>query len=311
MATVIAKLLRYSGKVSSAIFVWPNTDNGERIADLSVSDSFGLTVSSKGTLTVHRVPSFDVVSSKTLPGMFSAVIQNELHITAMQGSKPFVYDANLSIAIASLKRPVIPKVDAVFYSSIAALDDLFLATTTGSAVCLWDIRSATPAMVTTFPTSVGIQTAAISKSIIALGCSNNRLSILDPRNPRCRVANFTIGSDKDGQMHVCLCDEYPSTIGCQFTNGVMGVVDTMSGCKRTQKAPPFETGGGAGKMRPVFVGDQLCGGCPWSCVLQVWDYQNDRVQGITLPTQVSVISACTEIDGIFVGGCNGEVFHVL
>lgn len=300
-----------NGSLSKLSFCWPNT---EHLSDLRVCDDFAISISQKGQVMVYEMPTFRVIANRDrIPGLISICIQNNTHITALQVTRPIVYNLELGVAVAGLKRPTIPKTDRVIYSSTSTHENNFLATTTTSAICLWDIRSSENPTVVTFPPSLGVQASSMNSTSIVLGCSNSRLSLLDIRNPKQRVANFDIPK-KNGDLQVTQYDKEPWMVGFQYSTGLAGVLDVMSGQVHAVKAPAFDTDHGAGRTRPVFIRGKFYVGYPWAQRLQVCEYHDVQemiVEEVALPGSPNVIDGCDECDGIFIGCNSGEIYHVL
>lgn len=300
-----------NGDISRVCYCWPNT---EHLSDVRICEDFAFSISQKGQIIVHEMPTFRVIASKDrIPGLVSICIQNSRHITALQGARPIVYNLELGVELTGLKRPTIPKTDRVIYASSSAYENNFLATTTTSALCLWDIRSSEDPTIVTLPSSLGVQSSSMNSNSIVLGCSNSRISMLDIRNPRQRVANFDLPK-KNGDLQVVQYDMEPWIIGFQYSLGLAGVLDIMSGQIQTAKAPAFDTDHGAGRARPVFLHGKFYVGYPWAQRLQVCEYRNCTemsVKELELPGSPNVIDGCDGCDGIFVGCSSGEIYHVL
>ena len=296
------------------VFTFPNTGNGDRISDLCVREKFGLVVSAKGQIYIVGMPDFEVLVNKGLPSVQAAIIQNEEQITILHGNRPIVYDLSLCVQIGHLKRPVIPNVEQLIYNNyVASFENAFVASTGGNALCIWDVRSGEPPTVLTFPVSIGsIQSLDINDYIIALGCANGHISIVDPRNPKYRVGKFQIPK-KSQAIYVSACRDEPWIVGFQFSGGVAGALDTMSEEVVTVDPPVFEAASERGKIRPIFSHSRLCFGYPWSGELQLLDYRDftSLPEPVQIHRRMLMLSSCPEYDGLF-GSCSGgEIFHIL
>ena len=296
-----------TGEPCRLLYAFPNGENGDALHDLHVGGAIAITTSTRSVVTVHRMPDFAEVASRRLPGLVSAVIYNGECIATVQGKKPFIYNAELGVAVATLKRAVIPTAGNVIFSSLACSSTQLFAATTGSALCTWDVRDEAAPNVVTFPKSLGIQSIAVGHYMIALGCANGKIAILDARNPRYRVRNFDIEHRTD-PVHVTTCDDEPWAVGFQCTSGAAGVLDTMSGAMSIFKSPPFEVEQVAGRHTPVFAHSRLCVAYPWSCRIQVIDSDVETVQA---PADVIALAACPTFDGVFAACSSGDVWHIL
>jgi hypothetical protein len=305
-----------------AVYTWPNTINSEFVSDIRVCSSFAISLTSRGHIALHQTPTFELITSKRLPGVICAFPHSSTHLLVLQSSRPFLYDLSFSIFVSFLKRPTLPTTDDPIFSSASLFGDHFVASTTSSAICLWDLRSSDPPHVLSLPSSTAIQSVSMSNEMIVAGLTNGRLSILDTRNPRTRLATFDIETqltvaNSRKEYTIVQSQEEPWIVGFQYINGPSGILDVMSGkVSHVFNAPPFSAERRYAKPRPLFYRGALVVGYPWSKVLQFCNYQRkeeDEEGQIELEMEFPPIAldGDDDIDGIFIASSDGDIVHVM
>lgn len=292
-------LLPLSGSPNSSfLFAHPNNDFGEFLTDIQVCRNFGLSVTSKGKISIHQIPTFEVVKSKTLPDVVSCIIQDNEHFIVLHSSRPFIYNSAFSVTTSFLKRPFIQNArnERQVLINGSYFNNVLVGLTISNALCLWDVRSNESPSLLTLPNNLNVQDVTINNDVIVIGHGKGLISVLDVRNMKQRMNQIDISSqiidfqsqgsqNSQNSQNRSFSNNQPFRltknriepwiIGFQFCNGPSGIVDLMSKKVTHQIDPPPYMGNRENrfnKPRSIFYKNSFCSAYSWSNIIQVMNY---------------------------------------
>lgn len=270
------------------LFAHPNNYQGEFITDIQVSRDYGLSITSKGKVSIHSIPSFEEICSKTPQNFVSCIIQNNENFIILHSTRPFIYNTLFSVTNYSLKRP--PAQGSFNGQHILVngsyCNNMLVGLTNSNALCLWDVRTDESPNMLTLPSNLNVQDVTINNDVIVIGHGRGFISELDFRNMKQRMNQIDISSQIidlhsknsqnksfDHRFRLAKNNYEPWIIGFQFCNGPSGIVDLMSKKVTHQIDPPPYLGAvGNNKPRPIFYKNSFCAAYSWSNVIQVLNY---------------------------------------
>ena len=327
------KVLSLSGTPKpQLLFIHPNNDQGEYLIDIHVCTKFGMSVTSKGRIYIHQIPSFEATQIRCKPNVVSCMIQDNNHIIILHTTKPFIYDTSFAITTSYLKWPMIQSTGRNLFIAGSYSENMLVGVTSSSALCLWDVRSSENPHVLTLPSNLNVQSISILNDIIVIGQKNGKISVLDGRNMNRRLSSVDIGSQIsnisfNNHFEISQSPFEPWIIGFQFSRGPAGIVDLMSKNVIKQiEQPEYEVSmeNRYAKPKPLFYRNAICFGYSFSKSIQVLnsDYIDQFCIGdmsdslfeyeklIELESCPVSFAAVDDIDGIFAASASGEIFHV-
>lgn len=283
-------LLPLSGSPSPLfLFAHQNNDQGEFLSKIQICNNFGVSVSSKGKIFIHQMPSFEVICSRAFSNAASCMIQDNDHFIILHTKRPFIYNTAFSVTTGFLKRPSIQNYNkSQIFVSGSYCNNVLVGLTSSNALCLWDVRSEESPHLLTLPNNLNVQDVIINNNVVVIGHGKGFISELDVRNMKQRMNQFDISSQiitsqaKNNQSRSFISqfslaknDYEPWIIGFQYDNGPAGIVDLMSRKVIHQiDSPPYLANGDNRftKPRPIFYKNSFCIAYPGSQIIQVIDY---------------------------------------
>lgn len=266
------------------LFAHPNNGQGEFVTDIQVSRDFGLSVTSKGKVCIHSIPSFELLNEKSPQNFVSCIIQDNDHFIILHSTRPFIYNSSFSVTTYSLKRPPAQNFrnEQQFLVNGSYFNNILVGLTNSNALCMWDVRSDESPHLLTLPSNLNVQDVTINNDVIVIGHGKGFISELDIRNMKQRMNQIDISSQiidlqskphNDHRFKLAKSNYEPWIIGFQFCNGPSGIVDLMSKKVIHQIDPPPYTGTrGNNKPRPIFYKNSFCTAYSWSNSIQVLNY---------------------------------------
>ena len=299
------------------VYTMPNSSNMEFLSEVHVSKYFGLSLTSKGIVHVHHMPDFSIVSSKQISAVVTLFVKDANHFVVLHTTRPIVFDTEYGVTTGTIKRPNFQSTDRYQFVTSSYHDDLLVAGTSNSSLCLWDLRSSSAPHLLRFKRSFNIESVTMSADIIILGCQNGTISILDPRNMTRKLNTFDAFSSlstKITKPHYSIIHstDDPWVVGFQFSCGFSGILDIMSQrVTHVIEAPTVITSDQRHtKPRPVFSGSSMCVGYPFTNVLQCFNTADNDLRHIELPTPPTSVDCCPDFDGIYAVSASGDAYHV-
>lgn len=292
------------------LFSHPNNDQGDFLADIQICNQFGLSITSRGTVYIHRVPDFECVSTHTIRNFSTCQIQDDDHIIVLHTTRPLIYNTEFAVTTDYLRRPTFQNTplnarsDIPTYLCSSYDKNLFVGVTSTSAICLWDVRTDEAPRVLTISKHFNIQTVSIKNDTIVIGHETGRISVLDSRNMIKRINQIDFSSQiqhqktaflknvneqnnpfnlipttyhrtQNQEFRITQSENEPWIVGFQYTNGPAGIIDLMSKKVTHQiNPPPYEANqeNRFSKPKPLFYKNTFCVAYRWSPLIQVIDY---------------------------------------
>ena len=158
------------------LFTMDNSVNNDFISEIHVNNNFGVSLNSKNLVHVHKLPDFQIIKQKQLSSVITFFVDDNNNIIVLHSTRPMIFDLNFEIINSSMKRPNFQNnFERYQFLSSDYYDNLLVAGTSNSGLCLWDIRSSSIPNVLTLKRSYQIQSVLINKDIIIVGCENGSI----------------------------------------------------------------------------------------------------------------------------------------
>ena len=272
-----------------------------------MEETIALTISSKGIVQLHSLPSWEVTIEKNIGRIIDGAILNDNKIVLLHTDTPKIYNYDF-VELQSFKKP------SAFFQRITltafqAQDQIFYTSASNGNIIWWDSRT------NENPNLIGLRGHPVLTSLSAdtetviVSSDHGKIFIVDPRmNRTLSTIDLSPNSPSNPLIDgISRRKNAPWSLCFQFSNGTAGIYDIMEQIEEIViTPPPFTECPKYAKLKPIFLDKYMIVGYSWSNEVNVY---KKKIKKTTIPGIPVALATSEYLDGLIFSTYNGDIFH--
>ena len=299
-----------------SVYTLPNMQGLDYISNINIGESISLTISSKGFVRIHSLPSWNVTKEMNIGKIVDGTLLNNSKIALLLSDSPKIYDYEFEV-IQSFKKPS-TFLERITLTAFQTNDDRLFATSSNGNVIWWDAR------VGENPNLIGLRghpvltSLSVDNETILAASDHGKVYIVDPRmNRTLNIIDLSgcLQNEKNPKNQaatqyldgISRREQSPWSLCFQFSDGVAGIYDLMEQQEEIIiQPPPFKECPKYAKLKPVFIDKYMIVGYSWSTEVNVYKKKLKTTNLVGIPIS---LATSEYIDGLFFSTYAGDLYQ--